>query len=96
IWFRVTFWDRLAEIAKQYLAKGRLVYIEGRLHAREWTDKDGRTRVSLDVRGTELQMLGGRGEETANDTGTMAAGAAAKGSPLKPTIDTIREDDIPF
>src|SRR5215510_11044390 len=62
-WFRVTFFGRLAEVASQYLSKGRQVYLEGRLRAREWTDKDGKVRTSPEVVGSELQLLGARGEE---------------------------------
>ncbi len=94
-WFRVTFWDRLAEIASQYLTKGKQVYIEGRLSTREWTSKEGRTHVSLEVRGTELQMLGSRGEET-----SQAATATAIGTPTKAvaksTEPNITDEDIPF
>ncbi|MEW6735704.1 MAG: single-stranded DNA-binding protein [Acidobacteriota bacterium] len=61
-WFKVTYWEKLAEVASQYLKKGKQVYIEGRLQAREWTDKEGRVRTSLEVRGTELKLLATRDE----------------------------------
>jgi single-strand DNA-binding protein len=63
-WFNVTFWGRQAEVAAQYLSKGRAAYIEGRLSLEEWKDKDGAIRHTLRVNGTELQFIGsGNGTE---------------------------------
>lgn len=64
-WFRVTGWGTLAEtmvkLSEQgYLAKGKQIYIEGRLEAREYTDQNGQQRTSLDVNATEMQLLGSR------------------------------------
>ncbi len=59
-WFRVTFWNRQAELANEYLAKGRQVYIEGRLRQEEYTDREGNRRTSLEVTATEMQFLGRR------------------------------------
>lgn len=66
-WFRVDCWNRLAEIANQYVTKGKQVYVEGRLRSRTYQDRNGETRVSLDVTATELQLLGQRGEGDAGD-----------------------------
>lgn len=60
-WFRVVCWRRLAEIAGQYLQKGRQVYIEGRLETRQWQDRDGNTRYTTEVVANEMVMLGSRG-----------------------------------
>ncbi|NLY65775.1 MAG: single-stranded DNA-binding protein, partial [Alcaligenaceae bacterium] len=60
-WHRVTFYGRLAEIAGEYLKKGRSVYIEGRIKTRKWQDKDtGQDRYSTDIIADQMQMLGGR------------------------------------
>ena len=59
-WHRVTFFGRLAEIAGEYLKKGRAVYVEGRLKTRKYTDKDGVEKYATDIIATEMQMLGGR------------------------------------
>src|ERR1051325_11347579 len=59
-WFRVSLFGRQAEIAHQYLSKGRQVYIEGMLSQREWTDKDGQTRTGLEVRGSASASSAGR------------------------------------
>ncbi len=97
-WFNVTFWGRQAEIASQYLAKGRQVYVEGRLRAREWTDKDGRQRTNLEVFGTELRLIGSRPNDAMANVATANA-STSKGSNSKTTKeydDTVTEDDIPF
>ena len=60
-WHRVVFYNRLAEIAGEYLKKGRSVYVEGRLKTRKWQDKDtGADRFSTDIVADQMQMLGGR------------------------------------
>ncbi len=60
-WHRVVFYNRLAEIAGEYLKKGRSVYVEGRLKTRKWQDKDtGADRYSTDIVADQMQMLGGR------------------------------------
>ena len=59
-WHRVTFYDRLAEIAGEYLKKGRPVYVEGRLKYGKYTDKDGVERNTTDIIASEMQLLGGR------------------------------------
>ena len=71
-WHRVTFYDRLAEIAGEYLKKGRSVYIEGRLKYGKYTDKDGIERNTVDIVANEMQLLGGR--EGGGSAGGMGGG----------------------
>ncbi len=59
-WHRITFFDRMAEIAGEYLKKGRPVYVEGRLKTRKYTDKDGVEKYATDIIATDMQLLGGR------------------------------------
>ncbi len=59
-WHRVVFYDRLAEIAGEYLKKGRPVYVEGRLKTRKWADKDGIEKYTTEIIASEMQLLGGR------------------------------------
>jgi len=59
-WHRVVFYDRLAEIAGEYLKKGRPVYVEGRLKTRKWQDKDGRDNYTTEIVAEQMQLLGGR------------------------------------
>ncbi len=94
-WHRVVAWDKLAEIAKEYLAKGKQVYIEGRLQTRSWEDKDGHKRYTTEVRADQMVMLGGRG-------GDDDGGARDAGPPPGPAEDFTREpfkatdEDVPF
>ncbi|MEP6872857.1 MAG: single-stranded DNA-binding protein [Burkholderiales bacterium] len=59
-WHRIVFYDRLAEIAGEYLKKGRSIYVEGRLKTRKWTDKDGAEKYTTEVIAQEMNMLGSR------------------------------------
>lgn len=63
-WHRVTFYQRLAEIVGEYLKKGSQVYIEGRLQTRKWQAKDGTDRYTTEIIASEMQMLGGKGQNT--------------------------------
>ena len=58
-WHRVVVWGKLAELCNQYLAKGRQVYLEGRLQTRQWQDKDGQTKYTTEVQAQTVQFLGG-------------------------------------
>jgi single-strand DNA-binding protein len=62
IWFRVATWGRQAELAAEYLAKGRQVYVEGRLRIEQYTDRDGNPRTRAEVNASDIQFLGQRGE----------------------------------
>jgi len=71
-WFRVTAWGRLAEIASQFLNKGRRVYVEGRISSRTWEGADGQKRFSLEVTASELQILDTRPRGEGGPEGHMA------------------------
>ena len=71
-WHRVVFYDRLAEIAGEYLKKGRPVYVEGRLKTRKWQDKEGRDTYTTEVIADNMQLLGGR--EGSDEGGGYARG----------------------
>lgn len=63
-WHRVVFYNRLAEIAGEYLRKGRSIYVEGRIKTRKWTDKEtGQDRYSTEIIADQMQMLGGRDDD---------------------------------
>jgi single-strand DNA-binding protein len=64
IWFRVTAWGRQAEVAHEYLAKGRQVYVEGRLRLEQYTDREGNPRTSAEVNASDIHFLGQRGDAT--------------------------------
>ncbi len=61
-WFRITVWGRQAELANEYLSRGRQVYIEGRLRLEEYTNREGSQRISPEVNATDIQFLGQRGD----------------------------------
>ncbi len=68
-WHRVVFYDRLAELAGEYLKKGRQVYVEGRLKTRKWQDKDGKDVYTTEVIADNMQLLGGREGMGGGDAG---------------------------
>src|SRR5438309_3217754 len=70
-WHRIVVWGKQAEIAQQYLHKGSLIFVEGRIQTRQWDDREGQKRTTMEIVATNFRMLGGRGE------GGMAAGASA-------------------
>ncbi len=74
-WHRVVFYDRLAEIAGEYLKKGKSVYVEGRLRTRKWTDKDGVEKYTTEIFAQEMTMLGGRED----GAGPRGAGGGEEG-----------------
>jgi len=91
-WFRISLFGRQAEVASQYLSKGRQVYVEGTLTQREYTDKEGNTRTSLDVRGSDIHFIGPRGDEGGGAPESRPARADQTVEPSGP----ISDDDIPF
>jgi len=68
-WHRVVFFNRLAEIAGEYLRKGRQVYVEGALRTRKWQDNSGQDRYTTEIVGSEMQMLGGRADSAGGGMG---------------------------
>lgn len=108
-WHRVVFFGRLAEIAGQYLTKGRQVYIEGSLRTRKWQGQDGQDRYTTEIVANEMQMLGGRpgggmgagsfDEPSAPPRGGYGGSSAPSQSNAAPSHDRGFEDfddDIPF
>jgi single-strand DNA-binding protein len=81
-WHRVVFYDRLAEIAGEYLKKGKSVYIEGRLKTRKWTDKEGAERYTTEIIAQEMTMLGSR-EGGGASGGNMGADEGVGGMPAR-------------
>ena len=94
-WHRVVFFNRLAEIAGEYLRKGRQVYIEGSLRTRKWQGQDGSDRYSTEIVASEMQMLDSRGEtqQSAAACTPSAAQPSAQGNFQEPQGF---DDDIPF
>lgn len=105
-WHRVSYFNRLAEIAGEYLRKGSKIYVEGSLRTRKWQDKNGQDRYTTEIIGNELQMLDSKGGAGANvptsssensrsssgSTSDMPSSQEYAGSQSAPDLD----DDIPF
>jgi single-strand DNA-binding protein len=103
-WHRVVFFNRLAEIAGEYLKKGSSVYIEGRLRTRKWTDNAGVEKYTTEIIGDQMQMLGGRAstgggsepyDAPSAPSAPRSAPAASPARPKAPPVDDL-DDDIPF
>ncbi len=84
-WHRVVFRDRLAEIAGEYLKKGRSVYVEGRLKTRKWTDKDGAEKYTTEIVAEVMQLLGSREGMGGGDEGGSGHEAGGSGGERMPT-----------
>ncbi|MEE2821907.1 MAG: single-stranded DNA-binding protein [Acidobacteriota bacterium] len=98
-WHKVVTWNKLAEISSQYLTKGQLVFIEGRIQTREWDDRDGNKRYTTEIVASDMKMLGGRGDARPDVTPTGASESSPppKASESSPTMDVgVTDDDIPF
>jgi single-strand DNA-binding protein len=98
-WHRVTFYDRLAEIAGEYVKKGQPLYVEGRLKYGKYTDQAGVEKSTCDIVATELQLLGQRDAGQRQDAPRQAPSHdAAKARQLPPKADKGFDslDDIPF
>ena len=92
-WHKVAMFNRLAEIAAEYLRKGSQVYIEGKLRTRKWQDRDGNDRWTTEIIADEMQMLGGRG----GGGGSMAMNQdPGPSSPPPQAGPDDFDDDIPF
>ena len=93
-WHRVVFFNKLAEIAGEYLKKGSQVYVEGSLRTRKWQDNDGNDKYTTEIVASEMQMLGGRGESSNNQHQQPQRQQQAQPQQQAPTNDF--DDDIPF
>jgi single-strand DNA-binding protein len=89
-WHKVTLWGKLAELAGEYLSKGKTVYIEGRLQTRKY-DKDGVTHYSTEIVGDKMEFLSAKGERSGGDapSSPKTGGSSYEEPPFQ-------DDDIPF
>jgi single-strand DNA-binding protein len=110
-WHKIVVWGKQAEIAQQYLKKGSLIFIEGRIQSREWQDKEGQKRTSFEIVANNFRMLGGRAEGAAAGAGGGSRGGGddfeshaapsedtygGGGSGHAPAGPEISDEDIPF
>lgn len=95
-WHRVVLYRKLGEIAGQYLKKGSHVYIEGKLHSRKWTGKDGVERTTVEIVADDLRMLGGRRDESDEQAQAPERHEASPVERRRPQVLEFEDDAIPF
>lgn len=103
-WFRVTVWGKQAEAASKYLSKGRSVYVEGRLHLEEWTDKEGKPRYTLEINASDLHFIDSAGSAEREGIPVRAFDQTRNQNSMRPAggrlptalSSTVEEDSIPF
>ncbi len=96
-WHRIVAWGKQAEIAQQYLKKGSLIYVEGRIQTRQWDDREGQKRTSFEIVANNFRMLGGRAESAAAAGAGAGHEVEAVGAvPEEPAGPEISDEDIPF
>jgi len=102
-WHNIVAWRKLAEICNQYLSKGRLVYVEGKLQTRQWEDQSGNKRYSTDIVINDMQMLESRGTSAPDaDSREFPEPAPPQQPPdqsadeIKVSDEPITDDDVPF
>ena len=98
-WHRVVLWGKTAENLKDYLTKGKQIYVEGKLQTRKWQDRDGNDKYTTEIRSDRIVLLGGRGG--GGDRGDYGSRAPSPGggggaSGPAPGPPELTEDDIPF
>jgi single-strand DNA-binding protein len=104
-WHNIVAWNKLAEICGEYLTKGKLVYIEGRIRSRQWEDQAGNKRTAYEIIALGMQMLGSKAE---SERAAVAAAANAAPPPAEPAPvekppaaepppePEITDEDVPF
>lgn len=97
-WHRIVAWGRLGEICGEYLSKGKLVYIEGRIKTNEWEDQEGNKRQTKEIVATNMTMLGPRGtvEPISKETAVEPISEETSAPVPEPAVKEPTEDDIPF
>jgi single-strand DNA-binding protein len=108
-WHKIVVWGKQAEIAQQYLKKGSLIFVEGRIQSREWQDKEGQKRTSFEIVANNFRMLGGRADGAAAAAGAGSGHTGGQARPNDPDMEggampeesspsgpEISDEDIPF
>ncbi|MFH1050205.1 MAG: single-stranded DNA-binding protein [bacterium] len=96
-WHRLICWERLAEIAHDYLKKGSKIYVEGKLRSRSYEDKEKITRYTTEIIVGELILLTPKdGHSSSESSSRSSANVTSNVAPLEPDIQDVPEDDVPF
>ena len=100
-WHRIVVWGKQAEIAQQYLRKGSLIFLEGRIQSRQWDDREGQKRTTVEIVANNFRMLGGRGDNAGSGSGAPSTSgdadihAPSAGQEETPAPE-VSDEDIPF
>ena len=94
VWHNIVAWGKQAEVIKEYLSKGRQVYIEGRIDNRSYDDKEGNKRYVSEIVALRVQFLGSRGDDASAAAAAPAATQEAPSAP--PETASSDDDDLPF
>jgi single-strand DNA-binding protein len=95
-WHRVVFFNRLGEIAGEYLRKGSQVYVEGSIRTRKWQDQSGQDRYTTEIVASEMQMLGSRGAGMDDASAQGFRDRSSAPARKETTEEDFQDDDIPF
>jgi len=104
-WHRIVLFGKLAEIVGQYVQKGRLIYVEGRIRTNKWQDQSGQDRYTTEIVANEMQLLGGGRDDnssftpqnqTAESPSANAKPSSADSTPSNVAEPKFEDDDIPF
>ena len=95
-WHRIVIWGKTAESLHEYLTKGKQIYVEGRIQTREWTDKEGKTNKTTEIRSDRIVLLGSGGGGRGRERNAEADQSAGSGAPAPAATSAPNDDDIPF
>ena len=97
-WHRIVVWGRLAELCKDYLRKGRQVYIDGKLQTRSWDDKEGKKRYTTEIVANTVQFLGTAPDKVETTDSNIESNQPETTNipPFEPNVTHISDDEIPF
>lgn len=95
-WSRVVFFDRLAEIVGEYVKKGSLIYVEGKLTTRKWADKDGVEKYTTEIRAQSMQLLGGRPQQDEQQQPESRPAQQQRPQQSSSPADPFDDETIPF
>lgn len=96
-WHRIVVWAKQAEIAQKYLRKGSLIFLEGRIQTRQWDDREGQKRTTVEIVASNFRMLGGRGETPPAEPAAPAGEAESHAPSTEETpAPEVSDEDIPF
>lgn len=95
-WHTIVAWNKLADLCKRFLSKGRQVYIEGRIRSRDWNDRDGNKRKTTEIVATQMVLLGSR--QQSPDAGIQSTDSSGRSQESEQAFGDagITDSDIPF